>query len=154
MNDIEIILKSEVPESKNISQELLHEFIESVLRRMGIDNWCMSLVLSDNNEIQDYNRRWRNLDMPTDVLTFAQCDGEQIPSPIDEQVEKGDIIVSLEQVLQQADMLKRPLREELGRVIIHGILHLNGMDHPGDDYDGEMLSLQEQLVIETRLSLK
>ena len=60
--------------------------------------------------------------------------------------EAGDIVISLESVRRNAEEWETPYELELRRVIIHGILHLKGMDHPGDDYETGMLKLQEELL--------
>lgn len=128
----------------------IRKFIENTIDNIGIKNWNMGVLLTDNKEIQNYNRRWRNIDAPTDVLSFVQDEGEPIPFPEEIPHEKGDIVVSMEKVAENAKRLNRPLEEELRRVIIHAILHLMGMEHPGDDYEGEMLKIQEKLVSETQ----
>ena len=68
--------------------------------------------------------------------------------------EAGDIIISLERVRANAERWANTYDEELRRVTIHGILHLKGMDHPGDDYEGEMLKLQENLLSRSRNLMK
>lgn len=147
MNEIEIIHSLD-----KIPYDLhkIRAFIETVLDEIGEENWSMGLLITNDEEIRDYNRRWRRIDAPTDVLSFAQSEGEPIPLPDDQPFSAGDIIVSLERVSEQSGTLRRSLEEELRRVIIHGILHLRGMVHPGDDYEGSMLKLQEKLVSETR----
>lgn len=69
----------------------------------------------------------------TDVISFT----------INENNYLGDLLVNLRQVKRQSLSYKIPFKEELGRILIHGILHLLGYDHERDN--GEMLKLQEEL---------
>ncbi len=147
MNEIEII---NTLDTIPYNLESIRLFMEGVLDRIGIETWSIGLLITNNEDMRRYNYRWRNIDAATDVLSFAQSEGESIPVMENQLVEAGDIVVSLERVAEQSELLNRPMEEELRRVIIHGMLHLKGMDHPGDDFEGNMLTLQEKLVSGTR----
>lgn len=147
MNEVDIL--DSLGMSSAVREEIRF-FVHTVLRKLHVNNWQMGVFITDNEEIRHYNCQWRNVDAATDVLSFVQCEGHSIPQVEGMPFEAGDIIVSLQRVKQQALRLQRKPEEELRRVIIHGILHLDGMDHPGDDYEGEMLKIQERFVSETR----
>jgi len=144
MNSIEIIMNN--PGKTENHRKYIEDFITEVLSSLEIDNWQMGVLFTDNSGILEYNKKWRNIDAPTDVISFALNDGPEIPLPPDEPVEAGDIIISTEKVFQNASENNISCTEELLRVIIHGILHLYGLDHPGDDYSDGMLKLQEELL--------
>ncbi|MCG8452439.1 MAG: rRNA maturation RNase YbeY [Spirochaetales bacterium] len=143
MNDVDLTLEgvSLPPEA-----EELDDFTLQVLERIGVEDWHMGLILTDDEGIRVHNREWRGLDRPTDVLSFAQSDGMDIPRIPGAPREAGDIILSLQTIQRNAQEWGSTFPMEIRRAVVHGILHLNGMDHPGDDYDGEMLVLQEQLL--------
>ncbi|PIE04971.1 MAG: rRNA maturation RNase YbeY [Spirochaetales bacterium] len=122
------------------------DYISKILIKLGIENWQMGLVITDDAGIQRYNREWRGKDAPTDVLSFVQSDGEAVPNFPGVPVEAGDIVISLETIRKNALEWKSSYEEELSRALIHGVLHLNGMDHPNDDYTTGMLKLQEELL--------
>jgi len=143
MNHVELI--SELPEPPPESDSL-KDFVLSILEKLGKNDWQMGLVITDDNGIQNYNRLWRNIDKATDVLSFVQDDGEAVPRMPGMPKEAGDIIISLESVVNNSGEWDTSYDEELRRVVIHGILHLDGMDHPGDDYNTGMLKLQEELL--------
>lgn len=147
MNEVELL---GFPDSYPIEKQEIGDFVDSILQKLGISNWLMGLLFTDDKGIRQFNREWRSIDAPTDVLSFAQIDGDAVPTMDAASFEAGDIVISLQQVYRQAEMQKRSPEEELRRVIIHGILHLNGMDHPDDDYECTMLKLQEKLLCETR----
>ncbi len=151
MNHVELIIELDAlpPEG-----EALNAFASRILDRMNTDNWQMGLVLTDNQGIRAYNRQWRGKDTSTDVLSFVQDEGEAIPVFPGAPIEAGDVIISLEKVAENAMNWENSYDEELRRVVIHGILHLHGMDHPGDDYNEGMLKLQEELLKETENLVK
>ena len=84
----------------------------------------VAVVLADDAKLRDLNRRWRGLDRATDVLSFGYDEGA------DDEVD-GDVVVSLERVREQAKRFRATQGRELARVVIHGALHLAGLDHQG-----------------------
>ena len=84
----------------------------------------VAVVLADDAKLRDLNRQWRDLDRATDVLSFGYDEGG------DDEVD-GDIVVSLERVRDQAKRFRVTPGWELARVVVHGELHLAGLDHQG-----------------------
>ena len=117
-------------------------FVLSVLEKLGKHNWDLSLFFCNNETIQKLNKQYRNLDESTDVLSFVM--GE----PEGERFLPGDIVISLEMVEENALHFGIPPLNEFRRLLIHGILHLSGMDHASNNEDEPMLVLQEQLLKE------
>jgi probable rRNA maturation factor len=146
MNHVEVILEIERPRPEI---DGIQGFALQVLGRLRLDNWQMGILVTDDRGIREYNRQWRHIDSPTDVLSFVQEEGDAIPRVPGMPIEAGDVIISVESIERNAAALGHSFSEELRRAVVHGILHLNGMDHPGDDYEGEMLKLQEELLAET-----
>jgi probable rRNA maturation factor len=105
------------------------------------------VLLCDNAYIRDLNFRYRNRDEPTDVLSFAL--GETVPGGAgEERYLPGDIVLSLQARGENTEYFKVSEDEELRRLLIHGILHLNGMDHGSNEAEEPMLRLQEQILTE------
>jgi probable rRNA maturation factor len=94
----------------------------------GIDDGHVAIEFVDAERIQALNREHRSLDEPTDVLSFA-VDGDGVSAG---PRELGDIVICPEHT------------EDLREAVIHGALHLTGMDHETDD--GEMLAVQAELL--------
>jgi len=95
----------------------------------------VSLLLTDDQEIQYLNRVYRGKDFPTDVLSFSMNEGLQNPSfenSIDEYL-LGDIVISIETAQKNAESSGHSLLHELNILIIHGLLHLLGFDHNRDE---------------------
>ncbi|MEX0380637.1 rRNA maturation RNase YbeY [Leuconostoc sp. MS02] len=118
------------------------------------DNTEMSVTFVNNDEIQRYNRDYRGVDKPTDVISFALEEGDDTfdLSPegdwADDIVKNiGDILVSVDIISSQADYLGHSYERELGFLVVHGFLHLNGYDHMiGDAEEKEMFDLQRKIL--------
>jgi probable rRNA maturation factor len=118
-------------------------FAGLVLNQRRIDNWELSILLTDDATIRQLNRHYREVDASTDVLSFPQ-DPDYATSAGQGRVPAGDVVISLETLGRNARIRKIAEGEELKRLLIHGILHLEGMDH--QDEDSEMIHIQEQLL--------
>lgn len=118
------------------------------------DNTEMSVTFVNNDEIQRYNREYRGLDKPTDVISFAiEDDGDDLPLLMDEDMSDeiakniGDIIVSVDKIDEQAEYLEHSYERELGFLVVHGFLHLNGYDHMLSEADEKvMFDLQREIL--------
>ncbi len=121
------------------------EYALSVLDALGKKDWQVSLTFCDDATIQALNRDYRHIDAPTDVLSFEL--GQREPSgDVDGIYLAGDVVISIPAIFRNAEEFAVDSDEELRRLIIHGILHLDGMDHRTDDSDQPMLKFQEQLL--------
>jgi probable rRNA maturation factor len=125
----------------------LIDFALSVLDRLEKDGWDLSFLLCDDETMRGLNAQYRGKDESTDVLSFEL--GETVP---DEDGSKrwaaGDIAVSLDTLRKNAEYFSVSEDEELRRLVVHGILHLSGMDHANNDADQPMLVMQERILAE------
>lgn len=125
----------------------LEAYALAVLAHLGRDEWELSLLLCDDGTIAGLNRDYRGKEGPTDVLSFAQVEGpDEVPAV--GYFLAGDIIVSLDSVRSNAAYFGVPADQELKRLVIHGILHLSGLDHASNEPDEPMLALQERILAE------
>lgn len=118
-------------------------FSKLVLEARGIDNWELSILLTDDSTIRELNRHYRAVDAPTDVLSFSQ-DPDYATAAGEGKTPAGDVVISLESSSRNAKAQMIPEEEELKRLLIHGILHLEGLDH--EDEHSEMIRLQEEIL--------
>ncbi len=128
--------------AQGVSQDLLRAAVELVLRDAGVEEGEISLALLDDQAIRRLNRDYLGIDRPTDVLAFAlHEEGEPV---------LGDVYVGHEQAERQAMDVAVPVVEELSRLVIHGMLHVLGHEHPETDarFDSAMFGVQERLVRE------
>lgn len=116
--------------SRKVRRKDLARFVEDLCTKFAPERSVSCLITTDE-EVQDLNRRFRRKDKPTDVLSFPSG---QASGPL------GDVAVSLDRAAAQAAELGHTLEEELRILILHGVLHLIGLDHETDN--GEMARLE------------
>ena len=121
----------------------VERLVVAVLDDLGVAGPCaLSVSLVGDDEIRELNREHRALDDVTDVLSFP-VDGLD-PLPPGMERELGDVVISLTQARRQAAAADVAELEELTELVVHGVLHLAGLDHEVDD--GEMFARQDRLV--------
>jgi probable rRNA maturation factor len=89
----------------------------------------LSVVLTNDDRIRALNREFRDTDTPTDVLSFAQQEGDAFQAPGDAPPHLGDVVISLQTAERQAREHGIAFDDELAHLLVHGILHLLGYDH-------------------------
>jgi probable rRNA maturation factor len=92
----------------------------------------ISLILSRDKKIKKLNQKYLKRDYPTDVLAFEMKEELE-----DGDFYLGDVIVNIEQAERQAAEYGNTLKEEIAALVEHGVLHLLGVHHEGDDHSGE-----------------
>lgn len=128
----------------------VQEFESLVLQKLGYNGEEISILFCNDDFIKDLNNRFRNIDKETDILSFEN--GEEYEDEEGKWLCIGDMIISLETLPKNAEYFNVAQNEELKRLLIHGTLHLNGMDHgeahieSGIKVEDEMLCLQEQIL--------
>ncbi|MCI6885843.1 MAG: rRNA maturation RNase YbeY [Lachnospiraceae bacterium] len=120
----------------------------------------VNVLLTDNEAIREINRDYREIDAPTDVLSFPMVDFERESDfdHVEEHVEDyfnpetgelilGDIIISVEKVVEQAEKYGHSQERELAFLIAHSMLHLCGYDHM-DDAEREVMEQKQREILE------
>lgn len=109
-----------------------------------------SITFVDDERIREINSKYRGIDRPTDVISFALEETAEGEVPIlPEEGEPrvlGDIIVSLDRARAQAEEYGHTFERELGFLVIHGLLHLLGYDHATKQEEQVMFGLQENIL--------
>lgn len=144
-NSISVSFNDEPPGS--IDPVRVENFISEVLNELNLKNWDISLLFCDDAFIKNLNKQYRDIDSPTDVLSFEQGD-EYFDEAGETRFMAGDIVISLDSLRFNAEEFNVEINEELKRLIVHGILHLNGMDHSDNSPEQEMLKFQEELLMQ------
>lgn len=119
-------------------------FADKALLSLGKDNWDLSLLFCADEFMRVLNRDYRNKDEPTDVLSFSM--GDTIEEEGRTVFIAGDIVISIPALERNVEEFGAGFDEELKRLIIHGILHLSGMDHEDNGPSQPMLMEQEALL--------
>lgn len=136
-------------------RSLIKKVLKNGLNFMEFEENCeISILLVDNHEIHQLNKLHRDIDRPTDVLSFPMFeydeDGEIDISECDfgenGEILLGDIVISLERAKEQADEFGHSFEREVGFLTAHSLLHLLGYDHMEKDEETEMFELQEEIL--------
>ncbi|MGI5822643.1 MAG: rRNA maturation RNase YbeY [Dethiobacteria bacterium] len=128
---------------------LLEEVGNLALRLEGKSLACeVSVVLVDNDYIQELNFTYRDSDCPTDVLSFNLQDDA---TALEEEEILGDVIISVEKAEEQARAYGHTLQREIAFLAIHGILHLLGYDHDTIETEEEMSARNELILKKFKL---
>ena len=104
----------------------------------------IGIELTDDETIHVYNREYRGVDRPTDVLSFPCFEGEQLIGIPDGHL--GDIMISVETAARQAEELGHSTEREILFLAIHGTLHILGYDHMQPEDEEIMLAKQRQIL--------
>jgi len=143
--------------------KLIEKAVKLCVKKNGFSTPCeVYVTLTDNEGIRKLNREQRGIDRPTDVLSFPLLDySEGKPrieagdiDPDSGRVCLGDIIISVEKALEQADEYGHSREREIAFLAVHGTLHLLGYDHETKDDETVMFSMQESILEEMGLSVK
>jgi len=126
-----------------LTEKALDRFVTRARRTAGL-RASVNVLVTSNAEIQELNRRFRNKNQPTDVLSFPALPGLK-------QRYAGDIAISAEIAAHNARALGHTASDEIKILILHGILHLRGYDHEGDQ--GKMARREEKLRRTLRLPI-
>ena len=106
--------------------------------------FSLGLQIISNQEIASMNQKWMQKNGPTDVLSFPIFSNESLNNLY--HIELGDIFISLEMALEQADEYKHSIYREMLWLASHGFLHLLGWEHNNDLELDNMLNFQEYLI--------
>lgn len=105
---------------------------------------AVSVILVDDIQIQEINSSYRNIDKPTDVISFALADEKAEFDYFEEEL--GDIFINIDAVRRQALEYKHSQRREICFLFTHGLLHLNGFDHMNKEEEIKMIELQKLIL--------
>ncbi len=129
---------------------LVRRAILATLEYEGVTQHCeVSLTFTDNAGIQALNRAYREIDKPTDVLSFPLFEGDA------QQKQLGDIVLSLERCYEQAEEFGHSFERECAFLTVHSTLHLLGYDHVNsEEEDADMRRRQSAIVAAMGLGIQ
>lgn len=130
-----------------LNEEQISEFLERLLVRLEVSDKELSILFCDDQQMTEFNGRYRQKEGPTDILSFPQQETLDMDFPVDESI-LGDMIISADTLKRNAKYFIVEEKVELYRLLIHGTLHLLGHDHETNDSTEPMLLFQEALLEE------
>ncbi|KAI0566720.1 haloacid dehalogenase-like hydrolase family protein [Gracilaria domingensis] len=121
---VDTVVKTHVPVvSGKLEREVQDDALSLVRVALRDAPTELCIVLCDDKEISTLNSQWRGIDEATDVLSFPQNDPDMVVL--------GDIVISVETAVKQAEEREYGVRDEIRVLLVHGLLHLMGYDHEG-----------------------
>ena len=138
---------------------LIRETVLETLAYEGMENDTeVSVTFVDDNGIKELNNKFRKKDAPTDVLSFPLFDYEgDSDEPLFDELSNnlGDIVISLERAMAQANEFGHSFEREVAFLVAHSMLHLLGYDHEtSDEDDADMRKRQSDIMERLGLSVK
>ena len=124
---------------------------ERILASLRISGYELSVLLLDNKGIRAVNKKYLNRNRPTNVISFSLTEGEF--GNINPHV-LGDVVISVEKALEQAETRGTSLEEKLTFLLIHGVLHLVGYDHEKKGSEREKMREKEKEVYKVVMGKK
>lgn len=131
-----------------------HDWALAAVRATGETNLIsapqqaeIAVLLADDAELRRLNRQWRSIDKPTNVLSFAADDDE---APLDPGQPRllGDIALAHETIAREAHAQNKQLCDHAAHMVIHGVLHLLGLDHQEED-EAEQMEALERMALQS-----
>lgn len=134
-------LNKEIEELKTVE-----ELLNFVIKKENLENCVFNIIIVDNEYIHKLNKEYRGIDRPTDVISFA------LEDHIDEVNLDfrmlGDIYISLDKTIEQANEYGHSFLREICFLTVHGLLHLLGYDHMEKDEEEIMFKKQDEILNE------
>lgn len=138
----------------NLTEKVINKCFE--LEDLLDKNIYVSILYTTPNEIQEYNKEYRNIDRATDVLSFPMFEKDEVQKLKQEKSVAtdvlGDIIINLSQVKMQADEYGHSFERELAYMLVHGFYHLMGYDHIKEEDKKEMREKEEAILNELNIN--
>ena len=139
------------PETMMETPEVLRAAVRTALAAEGMDFPCeVDILLTDNTGIHALNRAYRNVDAPTDVLSFPAWDARPGPEDADPEtglVPLGDMALSVERAAAQAREYGHSVQRELAYLTVHSVLHLLGYDHVDEGPEKARMRAREEAIL-------
>ncbi|MDQ6883861.1 MAG: rRNA maturation RNase YbeY [Candidatus Dormibacteraeota bacterium] len=136
--------------ASGVDMDGLKLVLEAAAQMLEVPKETVTVVtLTGDEHLREYNRRFRGLDEPTDVLAFAAQE-----KPVDQRFQAppgtehwlGDIVISLPRAREQARTARHPMNDEVRLLAVHGFLHLLGYDHAELDDEAKMTALTNRIL--------
>ena len=124
--------------------ETIEKLVNYALECEKVKNAECNIILVDNQRIHEINKEYRNIDRPTDVISFALEDVDDFTYRDFRLL--GDIYISLPKAKEQAEIYGHSFLRELSFLAVHGILHLLGYDHIKKEEEKIMFQRQEEIL--------
>ena len=135
------------PASFDEYEDLFNEYYVKIFEKLALKGeYITDVTIVNNKTIHKINREFRNVDRPTDVISFAFLDDQKEKELKGGPINLGQIIISFEKAEEQAKEYGHSLRREMIFLFVHGMLHLLGYDHMKEEDEKVMFKLQDDIL--------
>lgn len=152
------ILYQEIEEKKEYD-EIVKKVMSQCFKEEGLEDSKLSITITLTTEetIQKINKKYRNMDKATDVLSFPMFEKDEL----DEKIEKkdftyedilGDIVISIQRVEEQAKEYGHSFEREFSYMLVHGFYHLMGYDHIQEEDKKIMRQKEEKILLNLKIN--
>ena len=146
--EIEFLDIEENKEYVNLIKKVLNKCFEVEIKN---PNLYISVILTNPQNIREYNKNYRKIDKETDVLSFPMFEKDELEEVINDEETPirdvlGDIIISIDRVKEQAIEYGHSFERELAYMLVHGFYHLMGYDHIEEADKLEMRKKEEEML--------
>ena len=153
MRDLAEITFINIKEDKKY-QEIINKVYEMCFREEDLYDYeiYISVMVTDEENIRQINKKYRNIDQATDVLSFPMFEKDEIAEAKKRKEALGDIVVCLPIVQKQAEEYGHSIEREFSYMLVHGFYHLMGYEHIQEEDKAKMREKEEKIL--NKLGLK
>ena len=129
-------------------KEIIKEVLDKCFKEEKLGKHItITVTLTNPENIRNINKKYRQIDNPTDVLSFPMFEKDEIPN-IEGNIPDvlGDIVISIPKVEEQAEEYGHSFKRELSYMVVHGFYHLMGFDHMKEEEKAEMREKEENIL--------
>ncbi len=150
INPVNVIIDNNIwkeQDNFNTWQRLVVNVFNTIISMHECSNCSVNLLLTDNNTIRQLNKNFRNIDKPTNILSFPQFTSEN-REPLSQlkDVNIGDLAMSYDVIMKESTAFNKPFFDRCTHLFVHGVLHLLCMDHIEEDERIEMELLEIKIL--------
>ena len=144
---MELKINSEIEQNIDEYRDIYPRLLEKALKMLNVTtNVIMSVTFVDEDMIHEINKTYRNIDRPTDVISFAFLDDKSEKIVGDVPLDLGEIYICYDVADKNRLSYNNSLKRELCFLFVHGLLHLLGYDHMTKEDEEVMFPLQEKIL--------
>lgn len=155
MFEIEYLDIQEKKEYEEIIKKVVKECFET--EKLTDSKMYINIILTTSKNIKEYNKKYRNIDKETDVLSFPMFEKEELEKIIKDKEFKnidilGDMIISIPKVEEQAKEYGHGFERELAYMVVHSFYHLMGYDHMTEEDKSVMRAKEENVLNKLKIT--
>ena len=144
---MEIDFLNQGPKAYDEYEDVFNDYYVKIFEELNLNGeYITDVTIVDNKKIHKINREFRNVDRPTDVISFAFLDDQKEKELKGGPINLGQIIISFEKAEEQAKEYGHSLQREMVFLFVHGMLHLLGYDHMKEEDERIMFALQDKIL--------